>query len=133
MRYLYSAFILLFFTIFFLDCSDQKTEKNAQQPETGLEIGKQAPNFTLTDQNGNAHTLSDYLGKNVALYFYPKDDTPGCTKEACSFRDDFSTFKNLNTVHRIICHNFSFAFLLFFDPGPVRMMGWVMKGFWMGH
>lgn len=48
---------------------------------------KQAPNFTLPDQNGNEHSLTDYLGKWVVLYFYPKDDTPGCTTEACNFRD----------------------------------------------
>ena len=58
-----------------------------------LEAGKNAPDFTLRDQDGNKHKLSDYRGKPVVLYFYPKDDTPGCTKEACSFRDNFSTFK----------------------------------------
>lgn len=58
-----------------------------------IEIGKKAPDFTLTDQDGNLHRLSDYKGKKLVLYFYPKDDTPGCTKEACSFRDNFSAFK----------------------------------------
>jgi peroxiredoxin Q/BCP len=48
---------------------------------------KQAPDFTLQDQNGQSHSLADYKGKFVVLYFYPKDDTPGCTTEACSFRD----------------------------------------------
>lgn len=48
---------------------------------------QQAPDFTLQDQTGRPHSLSDYLGKWVVLYFYPKDDTPGCTTEACSFRD----------------------------------------------
>ena len=48
---------------------------------------RKAPDFTLPDQNGVNHTLSQYLGKWVVVYFYPKDDTPGCTKEACSFRD----------------------------------------------
>lgn len=48
---------------------------------------KLAPDFTLPDQNGNDHTLSDYRGRWVVVYFYPKDDTPGCTKQACSFRD----------------------------------------------
>lgn len=48
---------------------------------------KPAPDFTLPDQNGDNHTLSDYRGKWVVVYFYPKDDTPGCTKQACSFRD----------------------------------------------
>ena len=49
--------------------------------------------FTLPDQNGKNHKLSDYLGKWVVLYFYPKDDTPGCTKEACSFRDNYQTLQ----------------------------------------
>ncbi len=58
-----------------------------------IETGIKAPDFTLTDQDGKTHRLSDYLGRPVVLYFYPKDDTPGCTKEACSFRDSFSEFK----------------------------------------
>jgi len=52
-----------------------------------VEEGKKAPAFTLTDQNGDKHSLKDYAGRNVILYFYPRDDTPGCTKEACGFRD----------------------------------------------
>ena len=54
--------------------------------------GKKAPNFTLFDQDGNEQTLSDYKGQWVLLYFYPKDDTPGCTKEACSFQDQLPRF-----------------------------------------
>jgi len=52
-----------------------------------LKEGDKAPDFSSNDQNGNAVSLSDFAGKRVVLYFYPKDDTPGCTKEACSFRD----------------------------------------------
>lgn len=52
------------------------------------EIGQPAPNFKLPDQNGNIHTLNNFRGKWLALYFYPKDDTPGCTEQACKFRDD---------------------------------------------
>lgn len=55
--------------------------------------GRAAPAFTSTDANGNAVKLKDLRGQKVVLYFYPKDDTPGCTKEACSFRDSFSEFK----------------------------------------
>jgi peroxiredoxin Q/BCP len=55
--------------------------------------GRKAPDFSLPDQDGKEHRLSDYRGKPVVLYFYPKDDTPGCTKEACSFRDNFTEFK----------------------------------------
>ncbi len=58
-----------------------------------LEINTTAPDFELSDQNGNLHKPSDYRGKRVVLYFYPKDDTPGCTAEACSFRDNYSVFK----------------------------------------
>jgi thioredoxin-dependent peroxiredoxin len=54
--------------------------------------------FILPDQDGKEHTLSDYRGKWVVLYFYPKDDTPGCTKEACSFRDNFQTLASKNVV-----------------------------------
>ena len=58
-----------------------------------IEIGKKAPAFTLKDQDGKAHKLSDYEGRPVVLYFYPKDDTPGCTAEACAFRDNLVRFK----------------------------------------
>ncbi len=57
-----------------------------------------ATDFSLSDQNGKTHKLSDYLGKWVVLYFYPKDDTPGCTKEACSFRDGIKELENLGAV-----------------------------------
>ena len=57
-----------------------------------------APFFSLPDQNGAIHSLTDYSGKWIVLYFYPKDDTPGCTVEACSFRDSFSALKKLGTV-----------------------------------
>jgi peroxiredoxin Q/BCP len=56
-----------------------------------LKEGDIAPNFTAKDQNGNDVTLSSFKGKNVILYFYPKDDTPGCTLEACSFRDNYQS------------------------------------------
>jgi peroxiredoxin Q/BCP len=57
-----------------------------------IEPGKKAPAFALPDQDGKTHTLSDYAGQPVVLYFYPKDDTPGCTKEACAFRDNLPKF-----------------------------------------
>lgn len=63
-----------------------------------LEVGKKAPSFTLPDQKGNKISLKDFTGKKVVLYFYPKDDTPGCTKEACNFRDTLPDFKNVNAV-----------------------------------
>ena len=58
-----------------------------------LKIGDQAPDFTLLDQYAIEQTLSAYIGKNIVVYFYPKDDTPGCTKEACSIRDNFALFE----------------------------------------
>lgn len=60
--------------------------------------GAPAPDFTLLDQDGVSHTLSSYRGKYVLIYFYPKDDTPGCTKEACAIRDAFPDFGKLNAV-----------------------------------
>ncbi len=58
-----------------------------------IEPGKKAPAFALKDQDGATHKLSDYEGRPVVLYFYPKDDTPGCTAEACAFRDNLPKFK----------------------------------------
>ena len=60
-----------------------------------LHAGDKAPNFKLLDQSGAPHSLSDQKGKWTLIYFYPKDDTPGCTKEACSIRDHFPKFKKL--------------------------------------
>lgn len=61
---------------------------------TVLKEGDQAPAFTATDQNGNTVSLADFLDKKLILYFYPKDDTPGCTAEACSFRDNYQSLLN---------------------------------------
>jgi peroxiredoxin Q/BCP len=63
-----------------------------------LAVGTQAPLFTATDTNGNTVNLADLAGKTVVLYFYPKDDTPGCTKEACSFRDNYSAYQGKDIV-----------------------------------
>lgn len=63
-----------------------------------LKIGDKAPEFSLPDQEGKTHSLKDYKGKKVVLYFYPKDDTPGCTKEACNFRDDYTKIKKLGAI-----------------------------------
>ena len=60
--------------------------------------GSMAPAFKLQDQNGDWHTLEEYRGKWLAIYFYPKDDTPGCTKEACNFRDNIYAFKAIDAV-----------------------------------
>jgi thioredoxin-dependent peroxiredoxin len=63
-----------------------------------IEEGKAAPAFTLTDAAGKNVSLKDFAGKNVILYFYPKDDTPGCTKEACGFRDEWKHLAKHNAV-----------------------------------
>jgi peroxiredoxin Q/BCP len=61
-------------------------------------VGDEAPSFELPDQDGNSRTLSEFRGKWLVLYFYPRDDTPGCTAQACCFRDDSSAFEALNAV-----------------------------------
>ena len=63
-----------------------------------LEINRKAPEFTLPDQNGNAVRLSDFLGKKVVLYFYPKDNTPGCSRQACAFAGAYEGFKSQDVV-----------------------------------
>jgi peroxiredoxin Q/BCP len=63
-----------------------------------LAIASPAPPFSLQDQEGKTHSLADYRGKPVLVYFYPKDDTPGCTKEACGLRDQFAVFRKLKAA-----------------------------------
>jgi len=63
-----------------------------------LPVGIQAPDFTLLDENEKPHRLSDYRGQAIVLYFYPKDDTPGCTKEACNFRDDYDAYERVGVT-----------------------------------
>ena len=78
-----------------------------------LELGKKAPDFELPDQNGEMHKLSDYAGKKVILYFYPKDNTPGCTKQACGFSERYPmrrktpcfSYGDIRRVHRIYASN----------------------------
>ena len=88
----------------------------------------QAPQFELLDQTETMHSLNDYLGKWVVLYFYPKDDTPGCTKEACAFRDDIATLQNLDVQvfgmsvdstesHAVFANKYSLEFPLLADVG----------------
>jgi peroxiredoxin Q/BCP len=70
----------------------------AKEPELKLKEGAKAPPFTAATSGGGKVSLYDYKGRNVILYFYPKDDTPGCTKEACAFRDHFAEFKKKGAV-----------------------------------
>ena len=82
-----------------------------------LEIGTKAPDFELPDQNGEVHKLSDYLGKKIILYFYPKDNTPGCTKQACGFSERYPQFTEKGAVILGVSKDsaaltLSFAFLM---------------------
>ena len=63
-----------------------------------IDVGKKAPAFALNDQSGKKQTLADYAGRPVVLYFYPKDDTPGCTAESCAFQDNLPKFKSGKAV-----------------------------------
>ena len=70
----------------------------AKEIELKLKEGDKAPTFTVATSGGGKISLAEYLGKNVILYFYPRDDTPGCTKEACAFRDGFADFKKRGAI-----------------------------------
>lgn len=94
-----------------------------------MKLGDNAPNFALNDSDGNTIKLSDFKGKTVLLYFYPKDDTPGCTKEACNLRDNFSKLKSKFVVlgvsmdspesHKKFAEKYSLPFPLLSDNGNV--------------
>jgi peroxiredoxin Q/BCP len=112
----------------------------------GIKIGAPAPEFELPDQEGQLHSLEDYRDQWVVLYFYPKDETPGCTTEACEFRDNIFAFRNLNAQilgvslddvdsHRKFAENHGLPFPLLADTEgttadaygvKTRMMGWTV-------
>ena len=92
-----------------------------------LETGTKAPDFTLNDKDGKAVSLSDFMGKKVVLYFYPKDNTPGCTRQACAFAAAYEEFRTLNAVvigvskdseasHRRFAEKNGLPFILLSDP-----------------
>ncbi len=92
-----------------------------------LEVGNKAPNFTLADKNGNNISLSDFIGKKVVVYFYPKDNTPGCTRQACAFAGAFEEYKNIGAEiigiskdsvasHVKFAEKYSLPFILLSDP-----------------
>ncbi len=100
-----------------------------------LETGMKAPDFTLYDQNGAAVTLSDYLGKKVVLYFYPKDNTPGCTRQACAFAQAYDAFRQQDVVvigvskdsvasHLKFAQKFELPFVLLADPDKVAIQAY---------
>lgn len=92
-----------------------------------LEIGTKAPDFALPDQNGTIHTLEEYRGKKVILYFYPRDNTPGCTKQACGFGELYPQFEEKDAVvlgvskdsvasHKRFQEKYQLPFTLLSDP-----------------
>ena len=100
-----------------------------------LEIGTQAPDFTLPDQNGNMHSLSEYRGKKVILYFYPKDNTAGCTKQACGFAERYPRFMEKGAVvlgiskdsvasHKKFEEKYGLPFTLLADPELVAIQAY---------
>ncbi|HHE32911.1 MAG TPA: thioredoxin-dependent thiol peroxidase [Chlorobaculum parvum] len=108
-----------------------------------LKTGQRAPEFTTIDQDGNPVSLKDFRGRKVILYFYPKDNTPGCTKEACAFRDNLPNFKKLDVevlgvsvdgqkAHRKFADKFELPFTLVADEDKkiVEAYGvWGLKKF----
>lgn len=99
---------------------------------TRLEVGDRAPAFTLKDEHGEKVSLKDYAGSRLVLYFYPADDTPGCTKEACQFNDSFAAFSELGVLvigispdgaasHAAFRKKYGLNFLLLSDPTKAVM------------
>ena len=92
-----------------------------------LEVGTKAPEFTLPDKDGNPVSLTDFAGKKVVLYFYPKDNTPGCTRQACAFAGAYEEFEKINVVvigvskdsaasHQKFAEKHGLPFILLSDP-----------------
>ena len=115
----------------------------ASSPAEQVQAGDPAPDFELQDQSGQIHSIEDYRGKWVALYFYPKDDTPGCTTEACEFRDNIFAFKKLNCQilgislddvdsHKEFAEKYSLPFPLLADTAGTTANAYGVKTKYMG-
>ncbi|MFI3163839.1 MAG: thioredoxin-dependent thiol peroxidase [Bacillota bacterium] len=100
-----------------------------------LEVGLKAPDFSLSDKDGNEVTMSQFLGKKVVLYFYPRDNTPGCTRQACAFGANFDKFKEKDVVvigiskdstasHQKFADKFNLPFILVSDPDLIAIKGY---------
>ena len=100
-----------------------------------LEVGTKAPDFTLPDQNGDLHSLSEYRGKKIILYFYPKDNTPGCTKQACGFAERYPQFIEKGAVvlgiskdsvasHKKFEEKYGLPFTILSDPELVAIQAY---------
>jgi len=108
-----------------------------------VQMGDPAPDFELKDQGGQLHSIEDYRGNWVALYFYPKDDTPGCTTEACEFRDNIFAFKHLNCQilgislddvesHKAFAEKYSLPFPILADSAGTTADAYGVKSKYMG-
>ena len=97
-----------------------------------LTVGQKAPDFTLNDKDGNVVSLSDFLGKRVVVYFYPKDNTPGCTRQACAFAGAYAQFREKDVVvigisrdstasHVKFAQKYDLPFILLSDPDRVAI------------
>ena len=109
-----------------------------------LEVGTKAPEFTLPDKNGNSISLTDFAGKKVVLYFYPKDNTPGCTRQACAFAGAYEEFEKINVVvigvskdsaasHQKFAEKHGLPFILLSDPELIAIQAygvWQEKKFY---
>ena len=100
-----------------------------------LEIGMLAPDFALPDSEGREHKLSDYLGKKIVIYFYPKDNTPGCTRQACAFASAYDEFRRRDIVvigisrdsvasHKKFAEKYNLPFILLSDPDLVAIQSY---------
>ncbi len=115
---------------------------NSQKGEHMIEAKTLAPDFTLMDQDGKSHTLSQYKGKNVLVYFYPMDDTPGCTKEACTIRDSYQELSKLDLQvfgispdstesHKKFAEKYKLPFTLLSDPEKEVVKKYDADGAWV--
>ena len=129
-RFYLAVYVVLFATYSVVG-QNSKDENDMKK----IEVGSKIPEFTLLDQNGNEFDINSVLGKkNLVIYFYPKDDTPGCTKEACSFRDQYEDFKDVDAEvigissddvesHKNFAEKYRLSFTLLSDTdGKIRKM-----------
>lgn len=120
-----NVFLFLNLIMVTAGCTQNKEENNMDK----IIVNSKIPTFTLQDQNGQPFSIDSVLGKkNLVIYFYPKDDTPGCTKEACSFRDQYEDFANADAIvigissddvesHKDFAEKYNLSFTLLSDVG----------------
>jgi len=125
-------------TCYYEDINPSKLVGNKLDHKRSINMLKEntkAPNFSLKDKDGNTVSLEDFKGKKVVLYFYPKDNTPGCTRQACAFRDHFNEFKEKDVVvigiskdseksHQNFVDKYELPFILLSDPNLEAIQGY---------